>query len=258
MAAQPDLASLVRAAGRPEYLDSLIDYIGSLARHDRVTVTRYSTQARPEFLTYRNFDKVLVKRYLEIYYPYDPFYEHWCATEQAGVVALRRFSSRALKQGLYIAEFLYQSAIRDEVGVLIDDEPHATLAIFLERSHRNFRQREIARLERAFPLIQALHEVHRRLAEPHIGSRIDLRNLPRRARHLDGSLPPGLWPDLTAREREIAAMILAGHPSGAIAGRLGISTGTVRIHRHNIYGKLDITTEREIFLQYIDFVSQPG
>jgi DNA-binding CsgD family transcriptional regulator len=254
----PGVVSLIASVGRPDYLDRLVDYIGSLAAHDRVTVTRYSTQAPPEFLTYRNFDKALVQRYLEIYYPYDPFYEHWCAKQEAGVVPLRRFSSRALKQGLYIAEFLYQSAIRDEVGVLIDDEARATVAVFLERSHKNFARRDITRLQRAFPVIQAVHGVHRRLQAPTIDRRPSVREAPRRAPRLNGDLPADLWPDLTVREREIAALILAGHPSSAIAGRLGISTGTVRIHRHNIYGKLDITTEREIFLQYLEFAARGG
>lgn len=65
-------------------------------------------------------------------------------------------------------------------------------------------------------------------------------------------LPPGLWPELSAREREVVRLVLAGHPSSGIAVNLGITPGTVKNHRRRIYGKLDITTERELFLQYID------
>ena len=169
---------------------------------------------------------------------------------------LRQFSSRELKQGLYIAEFLRQSAIRDEVGVLLDDGPHATLAVFLERSDRNFRKHDVGRLERAFPLLRAVHAVHRRLLSPAANHTYGVQEAPRRAAWSNGKLPAELWPDLTAREREITALILAGHPSSAIADRLHISAGTVRIHRHNIYAKLDITAEREVFLQYIDYVSR--
>lgn len=61
-----------------------------------------------------------------------------------------------------------------------------------------------------------------------------------------------LWPDLTARERELVSLVLAGHPTSAIAERLSITPGTVKNHRRNIYQKLEITTEREMFLQYID------
>lgn len=47
-------------------------------------------------------------------------------------------------------------------------------------------------------------------------------------------------------------MVLTGHPPAAIAQRLAISAGTLKNHRRNIYQKLDITTERELFLQYIE------
>jgi DNA-binding NarL/FixJ family response regulator len=45
---------------------------------------------------------------------------------------------------------------------------------------------------------------------------------------------------LTAREREIAMLVSDGQPNSAIADALGLSPGTVRIHLHNIYIKLDI------------------
>ena len=147
-----------------------------------MTVTRYSTQRPPEFLTHRNFGEALVQRYLDVYYPYDPFYGYWCEKQRTGVAPLRQFSSRELKHGLYIAEFLRQSAIRDEVGVLLDDGPHATLAVFLERSDRNFRKHDVARLERAFPLLQAVHAVHRRLLSPGANHSHDVDERPRRAR----------------------------------------------------------------------------
>jgi DNA-binding CsgD family transcriptional regulator len=57
---------------------------------------------------------------------------------------------------------------------------------------------------------------------------------------------------LTPRERQIVALVLAGHGSEGIARRLGIGRGTVKNHRRRLYDKLDITTERELFLTYLD------
>jgi len=51
------------------------------------------------------------------------------------------------------------------------------------------------------------------------------------------------------RERELVDLILKGHPNATIATKLGIAGGTVKNHRARIYDKLDITTERELFLQ---------
>ena len=62
--------------------------------------------------------------------------------------------------------------------------------------------------------------------------------------------------ELTAREIEIVRLILEGHPTVSIAERLRLSRGTVKNHRLNIYQKLDITTERELFLRYIQALEQ--
>lgn len=70
--------------------------------------------------------------------------------------------------------------------------------------------------------------------------------------------PLGIAPlaeGLTARERQIADLILQGHPTESIAKRLGIGRGTVKNHRRRLYGKLDITSERELFLLYLDSAS---
>jgi DNA-binding CsgD family transcriptional regulator len=62
--------------------------------------------------------------------------------------------------------------------------------------------------------------------------------------------------ELTPREREIVVLVLEGHPSVTIAKRLGIGRGTVKNHRRRLYDKLDITTERELFLRYLEWLAQ--
>lgn len=45
---------------------------------------------------------------------------------------------------------------------------------------------------------------------------------------------------LTAREREIVTLVCEGRPNMEVATALGLSSGTVRIHLHNIYTKLGV------------------
>ena len=80
---------------------------------------------------------------------------------------------------------------------------------------------------------------------PHLGA-----DRPRRFAAPEPSIPVGLWPELSQRERELVQLVLAGHPTANIAERLGITVGTAKNHRRRIYEKLDITTERELFLQF--------
>jgi DNA-binding CsgD family transcriptional regulator len=52
--------------------------------------------------------------------------------------------------------------------------------------------------------------------------------------------------ELTPRECEIIDLGLRGLSTAAIAKRLAIGAGTVRNHKHRLYAKLDVTSEREI------------
>jgi DNA-binding NarL/FixJ family response regulator len=51
---------------------------------------------------------------------------------------------------------------------------------------------------------------------------------------------------LSSREREIVRLVMSGLRNRAIAERLSISEGTVKVHMHNIYEKLDVTGRIEL------------
>jgi len=56
---------------------------------------------------------------------------------------------------------------------------------------------------------------------------------------------------LSQREREVAHMILQGHSSQSISLNLGISLTTVKTHRRNLYAKLNISTQQELFAAFL-------
>ena len=51
-------------------------------------------------------------------------------------------------------------------------------------------------------------------------------------------------------------LILQGHPTKSIADKLPHSRGPIKNYRQRLYDKLDITTEREIFLAFIAATKQ--
>jgi len=53
--------------------------------------------------------------------------------------------------------------------------------------------------------------------------------------------------DLTPRESTIGELILKGHSSLSISLLLGISVETVRVHRRNLYRKLDVASQAQLF-----------
>jgi DNA-binding CsgD family transcriptional regulator len=242
------LAQAISATGTDRHVDRLIDMIGAVVPQNLITVTRYSATRKPEFVKHRGYSDEMVARYLDTYYVFDPFYAYWRLNRRAGIMPLKSLADDAPKRGRYIAEFLAQSEICDEVGILLEDGGDWCLGIFLDRSTSMFSDGEVAALCSRFPVFAALHATDTRTRDPNLrrtSTPEAMGEAPVSA--VQASLI--LWPDLTARERELVALILQGHPNATIASRLGIAPGTVKNHRARIYEKLDITTERELFLQ---------
>jgi DNA-binding CsgD family transcriptional regulator len=224
------LARANAATGTDDHVDRLIDLIGADIAHDLVTVTRYSATKVPEFVKHRRFSDEMVRRYLESYYVFDPFYASWRRERRRGIVPLRTLAD-------------------DEVGILLDDGADWCLGIFLDRTEKPFRDRDITLLNERLPVFAALHALDLRARGPDF-VRTSAPPGPGASPRREPRIPDGLWPELSARERELVQLVLAGHPTATIAHKLGITVGTAKNHRRRIYDKLDITTERELFLQY--------
>lgn len=56
---------------------------------------------------------------------------------------------------------------------------------------------------------------------------------------------------LTKRERDVVHLILIGHSSNSIAAKLCVSLSTVKTHRRNIYYKLKISSQAELFSLFL-------
>ena len=63
---------------------------------------------------------------------------------------------------------------------------------------------------------------------------------------------------LTVREQAVAKLILTGHSSNSIALTLGISLPTVKTHRRNIYTKLNISSQAELFNLFVKSLIDSG
>lgn len=51
---------------------------------------------------------------------------------------------------------------------------------------------------------------------------------------------------LTRREQDVARLVAAGQRNRVIAGTLGISEGTVKMHLHNVYAKLGLESRTQL------------
>ena len=66
---------------------------------------------------------------------------------------------------------------------------------------------------------------------------------------LEPASDPGLFPELTEREREILAFIANGQTNAEIAEKLVISLKTVRNHVSNIFRKLQVADRAQVAIR---------
>jgi DNA-binding CsgD family transcriptional regulator len=69
-----------------------------------------------------------------------------------------------------------------------------------------------------------------------------------------------LWDSLTAREKEVTALVCLGYTNRQAAGRMGISAETVKYHLHNILTKYSLKSRSQLqqLLREWDFSAWEG
>jgi len=145
--------------------------------------------------------------------------------------------------------------LAEEIAYLVTIDPTLTVVVSLMRTERKFSAADFRALEGIRPVVDAACRRHwaglSQCAEadpPALDESIE-----RAFRTIGGGA-------LTPREREVIAFTLRGHSAEAVGRSLGISPGTVRIHRRNIYSKLRISSQGELFSAFLEaiFGRAPG
>ncbi|HEX9550151.1 MAG TPA: helix-turn-helix transcriptional regulator, partial [Candidatus Limnocylindrales bacterium] len=115
-----------------------------------------------------------------------------------------------------------------DLGLAAGRDWHRSVVLMRERGDADYSERDRSVLEALRP--------HLRAREARAALRDALQNAP-----LGAALPAAApEPNLTAREREIVALVAAGRTNAEIAGALWVAPGTVKKHLENVYVKLGV------------------
>lgn len=253
-------AGVIDALHGPEFAPALIAALRVLAPFEHSVTFAYHGDLRPlalhdEFPDWKR--KVMVADYQAGPYLLDPFYLH--ATGQPltvpRLVRLRDLAPDRFYQGEYFRNYYVRTELAEEIGFMVDAGQGVRVVISAMRSLRVFSAREFRDLEAALPFVAAVvrrnwgdllaqfGEVPREGQGPALTSLID---------HAFRSVGRNL---LTARETEVVEYTLKGYSAEATGQAMGITPGTVRIHKRNIYAKLQIGSQGELFSRFISTLS---
>lgn len=250
----PLAAAVVGALDMPGLPQALAHFLRHQVSYSYTVIFGYRGNARPIDL-FDDFPKakrdVFVTDYQAGPYLLDPFYLAAARSVTPGLYRLRDLAPDRFYQGEYYRSYYVRTGLAEEIAYFVDLPGPSTLVLSLMRTERTFSQREFQALQAVFPFAEAVVRRHWTSLGQQLGKAEGVPGRHRRSTDPSedlGSFGAGI---LTPREREVAAYTLKGHSAESAGQLLGISPGTVRIHRRNIYAKLQINSQGELFSRFL-------
>ncbi|UJW77776.1 LuxR family transcriptional regulator [Rhizobium sp. SL42] len=231
----------------------------ALVAFDYAVIFAYREKERPLDL-YSTFTPdehvVFVSLYQAGPFLLDPFY-HAAREPKPGVWRMRELTPDRFFSSEYFRSYYTQTGLAEEIGFFIALEDGITVVLSLMRREKSgaFSAAEFALVKKAEPMVAGLV----RHAWADLARRFDAAL--RQGKGGRKPLHPAadrVWRNLNLTEREasIIELVLQGHSSESIGLRLGISTGTVKVHRRNVYRKLGISSQTQLLSIYLKNLEQ--
>lgn len=236
-----------------------VDMMKSLMEFDYCVIFAYRGAARPVDL-YSTFDtdeyRIFVSMYQDGPYLLDPFFSA-ASLPRPGVWRMKALAPDRFFASEYHRSYYVQTGLAEEVGFFVPTEDGVTVVLSLMRREGAgaFRDAEYALMRKAEPLVAALV----RKVWGTLGPRFDHSSRSRREdRNSEVEARARISDKLTLRESAIIELVLQGHSSESIGLRLGVATGTVKVHRRNIYRKLGISSQAQLMSLYLGRIKVPN
>ncbi len=246
------LGKSIDAIGNKTFPQALVDALKTLTNFDYSVVFAYYQSEKPLCLFHTFSLKkriVFVDAYLKGPYLLDPFFKACGRQVDTGLYRLRDIAPDRFYQSEYYRSYYIQTGLSEEICYTFYLSKGVAVVISLMRSGESsrFSMRQFRLLESVAPVIVSLAQRHWR----DVPEMFDLETAaggPHEQRSLIENTVSDLFSRrITPRETQVVAQVLEGHSSDSIARNLGITVGTVRIHRRNIYAKLQISSQQELF-----------
>ena len=233
--------------------ETLLAMMRALVRFDGMVVFVYRDKARPIDL-FSTFDaddyNVFVSLYQAGPYLLDPFY-HTARAGRSGVLRMRELAPDRFFSSEYYRNYYSQTRLAEELGFFVPTQDGVTVVVSLMRREKTgvFPASEFGLLTDAEPFVAAFV----RRAWSGLAERFAETGQGRGRRNEPVSAADKVWRklNLTDREASIIELVLQGHSSESIGLRLDISTGTVKVHRRNVYRKLGISSQIQLLSIYL-------
>ncbi|WP_380053924.1 helix-turn-helix transcriptional regulator [Falsihalocynthiibacter sp. SS001] len=247
--------ALIDSIGTEDFASVLSDTLQGIAPFDYTVIFGYLGAAQPMDL-FDDFPKgkrkVFVEDYQEGPYLLDPFYLACANKVKPGLYRIKDLAPDRFFQGEYFRSYYARTGLAEEIGYFSEMPGDGTVVVSLMRAEKAFSAKEFRQLDDFWPVVRAVCQRHWSDLEARFGAKDQAES--NATIHHSVELAFTNFGDgvLTPRERQVVEFTLKGHSADAVGRILEISPGTVRIHRRNVYAKLQIRSQGELFSKFID------
>lgn len=244
-------ADLMKSISREDALDALEGNLKKICAFNDFIVFLYRQHTKPLILTTNLGMDWITNRlsdYSEGLYLLDPYYQKAAANE-CGFFRLSDISPEEYFESEYYNHFYKHTNIIDETRFVVSVDDGTSIQVLAARTDASpkFQDLEIASLGIMQPLVEEYCRAHFARAErkypgsPHGADQFDLRD---KIAAMPGS-------QLTSREIDTIELMLKGHSTKSLARVLNIDDGTVSNHKRNVYNKLNIHSQAQLFSLFL-------
>ncbi|GAB3093308.1 hypothetical protein G8770_06335 [Aestuariicella hydrocarbonica] len=248
------LVNLRKTIGTPDFYRAFFATVEQVVSFDYSGVFVYSDDHVDCVHLQGNSDNYhkFVDLYLDGLYLLDPHYSMLAKGASNGLYRFQDIAPDCYHQTEYYQRFVKPVGITDEFDFIIKiDDCYYDL--YIDKLTGVFNADETHVLETITPILLDFVEEHG-LRQVESNTQAVSVSKSKSYSSIFDSLGTSL---LTQREQDVFQCILHGHSSKSTANKLNIALGTVKIHRRNIYNKLDISTQSELFSLCIQSLAIP-
>lgn len=254
-------ASMISLVGSDRFFDGLADVLGEALPFKWLHILQYSKDKGPVALS-NHPREVAYKRgfenYLNFTYVINPTYRAYQLGAGSGVFLISDFIPEGYEDIIRSADCEIHIEDSEPIGyrtpgwpknmtefIVLINLPNGTAIdfTFLTEMDGTCHKDHEKRLQDCFPVLDAVMNKQ---------FEINPQSFEHHARPGQEERFQDFGSDtLTDREREVVQLILVGHNSNSIALKLCVSLSTVKTHRRNIYSKLQISSQAELFSLFL-------
>lgn len=249
------VANLVGPNGDRGTAAALVSVIASTVEHNATCLLAFYRDAPPDVL-HHTMTPSRARHYLDRYlagpYLLDPLYQLASRKKKPSMCRCRDETPDRFRSSEYYRQYYERTHLADEMDFILDTDANTTLVLVVGRWETRFSRSDVGSFAAIEPIVRAaMMRIWDEWSARHSDDERDLSMHQRLTQCFERFGET----DLTQRERQITQLLLRGHSSKSIARELGIAPGTVMVHKRNLFSKLGITSQYELFSLFIDKLS---